>query len=238
MYPWRSKRQKDIELISCPNGLNACRFLSFSKIRSPRPVFRDLLMGYGADDQEHFKEVQRRSSSVSQCLFRLLNSDHEFSGVAVDIASFSARNKMNSNLRFCSLSLCWVITVGIWVALALSHPQDHGTYRRSFSIRSTWVIIILRQQYRLQPSWSMASLNHVVRTELKHISKIEAYPSGTPSSSNCKYRSHRSPTTYKKLTEEPQHIHYGSYLSARETTDGNNHFVWPCRRKGRWKMNE
>lgn len=34
------------------------------------------------------------------------------------------------------------------------------TYLSNFSIRSTWVMIIRRQQYRLQPSWSMASLLH------------------------------------------------------------------------------
>lgn len=37
--------------------------------------------------------------------------------------------------------------------------DDARTNRRSFSIKSTCVMIIRRQQYRLQPSWSIASLH-------------------------------------------------------------------------------
>lgn len=33
------------------------------------------------------------------------------------------------------------------------------TYLSNFSIRSTWVMIMRRQQYRLRPSWSIASLS-------------------------------------------------------------------------------
>lgn len=33
-----------------------------------------------------------------------------------------------------------------------------GLYRSSFSIKSTWVRIMRRQQYLFRPSWSMASL--------------------------------------------------------------------------------
>ena len=36
---------------------------------------------------------------------------------------------------------------------------ERKTYFKSFSIRSTWVMTMRRQQYRLQPSWSRASLS-------------------------------------------------------------------------------
>lgn len=43
------------------------------------------------------------------------------------------------------------------VSFEETSAEEHP-YRRSFSIRSTCVIIILLQQYLLQPSWSIASL--------------------------------------------------------------------------------
>lgn len=46
-----------------------------------------------------------------------------------------------------------------WNKLDHSASATKETNRRSFSIKSTCVMIIRRQQYRLQPSWSIASLD-------------------------------------------------------------------------------
>lgn len=40
-----------------------------------------------------------------------------------------------------------------------------ATYLSSFSMRSTWVMIMRRQQYRLRPSWSIASLSQQLALE-------------------------------------------------------------------------
>lgn len=47
-------------------------------------------------------------------------------------------------------------------------------YLRSFSIRSTWVMIMRRQQYRLRPSSSMASLFNVAKCQQAKLPPYDA----------------------------------------------------------------
>lgn len=63
----------------------------------------------------------------------------------------------------CSVSLGRVVSIPSSQHSTCSYRSRRSSraYRRSFSIRSTCVISILRQQYRLQPSWSIASLSSI-----------------------------------------------------------------------------
>lgn len=93
-------------------------------------------------------------------------------------------------------------------------------YRRSFSIRSTWVIIILRQQYRRQPSVSMASLEKTVKTcraettTLPHTHREHPHPAAEDSAP----KGHRRPSLL--FSESPRctevdHIPFHRRNSAR-----------------------
>ena len=61
---------------------------------------------------------------------------------------------------------------------ACLHVAERATYFKSFSIRSTWVMIIRRQQYRFRPSSSMASLvTYVNKLHFGRLLAMSPYPS-------------------------------------------------------------
>lgn len=97
------------------------------------------------------------------------------------------------------------------------------TYLSSFSIRSTWVMIMRRQQYRLRPSWSIASLlAHVVSPGIRQLStrsiikwKFLTHPECSgQSASGIAPRGHLSPALWSVVVAcryggEPAHLATG-----------------------------
>lgn len=100
-----------------------------------------------------------------------------------------------------------------------------GPYFKSFSMRSTCVMSMRRQQYLLHPSWSIASLFFLISNspELGGMSYL-TNPSVVPSSISLRYRSHRSAITCScvKIFLGTR-AKFDKYLATGEAADRNNH---------------
>lgn len=94
-------------------------------------------------------------------------------------------------------------------------------YFKSFSIRSTWVMSMRRQQYLLHPSWSIASLLPV----LGYAIVSECYRSAPICNSLIDQLQVSLPKVPNNLSCKQRIVQRrrGAYLSAGEAADGNNH---------------